>query len=204
MPKIIKLYVRYVDAVNRVLGFFVMYLTLVMMGVLLFASLTRYVFNVPFVWIIELAQFLMVAYYLLAGGYTLADDSHVRMDVFYERWAPRTRAFWDSLTAFCLVFYLGFLTLGGASSTSYALQYGVPAVSMLPEGKTRIAYANLGLERYCYQRERLGGLLGTLSDRQAFGELVAGFAFPDVVRLGRESLGHFDVLRDRCPVRGRQ
>jgi hypothetical protein len=41
MPKVIKLYVRYVDAVNRVLGYFVMYLALVMMGVLLFASLTR-------------------------------------------------------------------------------------------------------------------------------------------------------------------
>ena len=95
-----------------------------MFGVLLYSSISRVAFNVPPAWGIELAQFLMVAYYLLAGGYTLADDSHVRMDVFYERWAPRTRAFWDSLTAFCLVFYLGFLTLGGMSSTSYALQYG--------------------------------------------------------------------------------
>jgi len=49
MPKAVKAYVRYVDAVNRVLGNIVMYLALVMMGVLLFASITRYVFNVPFV-----------------------------------------------------------------------------------------------------------------------------------------------------------
>ena len=41
MPRIIKAYVRYVDAVNRVLGYFVMYLTLVIMAVLLFGSLTR-------------------------------------------------------------------------------------------------------------------------------------------------------------------
>ena len=34
MPRIIKAYVRYVDAVNRVLGYFVMYLTLAMMGLL--------------------------------------------------------------------------------------------------------------------------------------------------------------------------
>ena len=38
MPRIIKAYVRYVDAVNRVLGYFVMYLTLVIMAVLLFGS----------------------------------------------------------------------------------------------------------------------------------------------------------------------
>jgi TRAP-type C4-dicarboxylate transport system permease small subunit len=123
MPGVIKAYVRYVDAVNRVLGFFVMYLALVMMGILLFASITRYVFNVPFVWIIEMAQFLMAAYYILGGGYSMQLDAHVRMDVLYERWTPRTRAFVDSITAFCLVFYLIYMVWGGISSSTYALKY---------------------------------------------------------------------------------
>jgi TRAP-type mannitol/chloroaromatic compound transport system permease small subunit len=123
MPRAIKLYVRYVDAANRVLGNIVMYLALVIMGVLLFGSLTRYVFNVPFVWIIEMAQFLMAAYYILGGGYSMQLDAHVRMDVFYERWKPKTRAFVDSITAFFLVFYLTFMIYGGFSSTSYSLKY---------------------------------------------------------------------------------
>ena len=123
MPRIIKAYVRYVDAVNRVLGYFVMYLTLVMMGLLLFASVTRYVFNVPFVWIIEMAQFLMAAYYILGGGYSMQLDAHVRMDVLYERWRPRTRAFMDSLTAFFLVFYLVIMIRGGFASSTYSLKY---------------------------------------------------------------------------------
>src|SRR5688500_10152308 len=123
MPKVIRLYVRYVDAVNRVLGNIVMYLALVIMGVLLFGSLTRYVFNVPFVWIIEMAQFLMAAYYILGGGYSMQLDAHVRMDVFYERWKPKTRAFVDSITAFFLVFYLAFMVYGGYSSTTYSLKY---------------------------------------------------------------------------------
>ena len=123
MPGVIKAYVRYVDATNRVLGYFVMYLTLVMMGVLLFASITRYVFNVPFVWIIEMAQFLMAAYYILGGGYSMQLDAHVRMDVVYERWTPRTRAFVDSITAFCLVFYLIYMVRGGIASSAYALKY---------------------------------------------------------------------------------
>ena len=124
MPKPIKLYVRYVDAINRVLGNVVMFLALAMMGVLLFGSLTRYVFNVPFVWIIEMAQFLMAAYYILGGGYSLQIDAHVRMDVVYERWTVKTRAFVDSITAFCLVFYLVYMVYGGWASSAYSLKYG--------------------------------------------------------------------------------
>lgn len=124
MPGPIRAYVRAVDAVNRVLGFYVMYLALAMMGLLLFASITRYVFNVPFVWIIELSQFMMAAYYILGGGYSLQIDAHVRMDVVYERWTVKTRAFMDSITAFCLVFYLVYMVYGGWASSAYSLKYG--------------------------------------------------------------------------------
>lgn len=124
MPRTIRVYVRYVDAINRVLGFLVMYMVLVMMGVLLFGSISRYVFKASFLWVIEMSQFLMAAYYLLGGGYTLQLDAHVRMDALYERWAPKTRAFVDSITAFCLIFYLVFLVRGGISSSAYALEYG--------------------------------------------------------------------------------
>ncbi len=124
MPKAIRAYVRYVDATNRVLGFCVMYMVFVMMAVLLLGSVSRYVFHVAFLWIIEMSQFLMAAYYLLGGGYSMQLNAHVRMDVMYERWTPKTRAFADSITAFCLVFYLVYLVLGGISSSEYALQYG--------------------------------------------------------------------------------
>ena len=123
MPRLIKSYVRYVDALNRAVGSVVMYLTLAMMALLLFGSLTRYVFNVPFVWILEMAQFVMAAYYILGGGYSMQLDAHVRMDVLYERWRPRTRAFMDSITAFFLVFYLAIMLYGGFSSSAYSLKY---------------------------------------------------------------------------------
>jgi TRAP-type mannitol/chloroaromatic compound transport system permease small subunit len=123
MPSAIRLYVRYVDAVNRVVGNVVMYLALVMLAVLLFGSLTRYVFNVPFVWIVEMAQFLMAAYYILGGGYSLQLDAHVRMDVWYEHWKPKRRAFVDTITVFCMLFYLGVMIYGGISSSAYSLKY---------------------------------------------------------------------------------
>ena len=124
MPKAIISYVRWVDAINRRLGNMVLYLVFVMMGILLFSSISRTVFNVPFSWVMEMAQFTMAAYYLLGGGYSMQLKSHVRMDVLYERWSPRKQAFVDTLTSGFLIFYLAVLLYGGISSTAYAIEYG--------------------------------------------------------------------------------
>lgn len=123
MPKAIKAYVRIVNRLNRTVGKFTMYLVFMMMGILFFAAITRSFFNVPFVWVIEMAQFTMAAYYMLGGGYSMQLGAHVRMDVFYERWSPKRKAFTDSITSFFLVFYLVFLLYGGFSSTEYSIMY---------------------------------------------------------------------------------
>lgn len=115
---------RWVDAVNRVVGRFAMYLIFALIGVLLYSAICRYFFNMPISWSMEMGQFILAAYYLLGGGYSLQLDSHVRMDLLYSSWSPRTRAVTDAFTIFFLVFYLVFLLVGGISSTSYAIEYG--------------------------------------------------------------------------------
>ena len=144
MPKAIQTYVRYVDAVNRVVGRFAMYMIFAMMALLLYGTLKKFLFFLleilfpatgaiydavsPFVlppnWTLEMAQFSMAAYYLLGGGYSMQLGSHVRMDLVYGRWSTKKKGFTDSITAFCLVFYLVLLLYGGFSSTEYAFQYG--------------------------------------------------------------------------------
>jgi TRAP-type mannitol/chloroaromatic compound transport system permease small subunit len=124
MPKPIRTYVRWIDAVNRVVGRFAMYLVLVMMGVLLLSSGSRTFFDVSYVWTVEMAQFLLAAYYLLGGGYSMQLDSHVRMDLVYSTWSPKRKAMVDAITACFLLFYLVVLLVGGISSTEYALTYG--------------------------------------------------------------------------------
>ncbi len=124
MPKAIRLYVRYVDAVSRFIGRITMYLILAMMGILLFGAISRSFFNLPFIWVVEMAQFVMTAYYLLGGAYSIQLDSHVRMDLLYGRWSTRTKAIVDAFTGCLLIFYLIILLYGGISSTQYALEYG--------------------------------------------------------------------------------
>ena len=128
MPKAIVTYVRWVDAVNRVVGRFAMYLIFAMIGILLYSSITKTIF-IPPLWTLEMAQFTMVAYYLLGGGYSMQLDSHVRMDLLYSRWSPKTRTIVDVFTMFFLLFYLVFLLYGGLSSTHYALKYGEESYS---------------------------------------------------------------------------
>lgn len=123
MPKPIKLFVHYVEAVNRIVGRMTMYLIFVMMGVLLFGAISRSFFNVPFIWVVEMAQFIMTAYYILGGPYSMQLDSHVRMDLLYGRWSQRTRAIVDAITGCLLIFYLVVLLYGGISSTQYAIEY---------------------------------------------------------------------------------
>lgn len=124
MPKPIKIFVRSVDAVNTVVGKFSMYLVFGMMGLLLFESASRTFFNQPHIWVVEMAQFTMAAYYLLGGGYSMILRGHVRMDLLYSRWSPKRQGLIDAITTPFMIFYLLFLLYGGLSSLEYALQYG--------------------------------------------------------------------------------
>ncbi len=128
MPDVLKTYVRVVDRFNRGVGRVTMYLIFVMMGILLWSSMSK-AFFLPSLWTLEMAQFVMAAYFLLGGAYSLQLDSHVRMDLAYGRWSPRTKAIVDVVTIFMLFTYLFFLLYGGISSTNYAIQYSETSYS---------------------------------------------------------------------------
>lgn len=123
MPKAIRLYVKYIDAINTRVGKVALYLVFVMMGILLYSSIARTVFDSPIIWGVEMAQFTMAAYYLLGGGFSMILRAHVRMDVFYSQWSPKRRAVTDCFTSVCLIFYLVMLLYGGISSTAYSIKY---------------------------------------------------------------------------------
>ena len=122
MRKGIRAFVRVVDAFNRRVGRFAMYLIFAMLAVLLYSSISKTFFT-PSIWTLESAQFLMVAYFLLGGAYSMQLDAHVRMDLAYSHWSPRTRAVVDAITVLMLIFYLVMLLVGGISSTEYAIEY---------------------------------------------------------------------------------
>ncbi len=75
----------------------------------------RYVFNAPSIAMQELEWHWFSAMFLLGISYTLQYDGHVRVDVFYDNFSPKTRA-WINLIGFglfilpisLLIIYYGF------------------------------------------------------------------------------------------------
>jgi len=119
----VRLYVRYVDAVSHGVGRFAMYLIFPMGAILLYSTIMRVIFGYPVNWIMEMSQFMLSAYYLLGGAYSLQLDAHVRMDLFYGMMSPRRRAIMDAFTVLAVIFYLVVLFRAGVSSTEYSITY---------------------------------------------------------------------------------
>lgn len=122
MSGLIRGYIQTVDAVNYRVGRLIMYFIFVLMGILLWSSISK-TFFVPSLWTLEMAQFVMVAYYLLGGPYSIQLGTNVRMDLLYGEWSLRKKAWFDLLTVLFLIFYLGVLLYGAVSSTAYSLGY---------------------------------------------------------------------------------
>ena len=123
MNKVIKAYVDGITATSIVVGKLAMYLVFGMLGILFFETISRTVFNHPWIWTVEMAQFVMAAYYTLGGAYTLIIDGHVRMDLAYAKWSPKNKALADILTFTIIMLYLVTLVLGGIISLEYSIQY---------------------------------------------------------------------------------
>jgi TRAP-type mannitol/chloroaromatic compound transport system permease small subunit len=122
MNGVLRSYIRVVDAVNYRVGRVIMYGLFVLMGILLWSSVSK-TFFLPSLWTLEMAQFAMVAYYMLGGPYSIQMGSNVRMDLLYGDWSLRRKAWFDLITVLFLMFYIAVLLYGGISSTAYSLGY---------------------------------------------------------------------------------
>ena len=123
MPKPIVFFVRWVDRINLYAGRLAMVIFFAMAAIMLWSTVSRAVFGVSVNWSLEMTQFLLSAFYLLGGAYSLQHGSHVRMDLFYSRLSLRRQAGLDAVTLLAVIFFLGVLLWGGISSTQYAIQY---------------------------------------------------------------------------------
>ena len=77
--------------------------TTLMVVVIFIDVLLRYLFNFSFIWITEVEVYLFALCFLFGAGYTLKHDKHVRVDLFYDQWSPKRKAWVD---LFGTVFFL--------------------------------------------------------------------------------------------------
>jgi len=94
--------IRAIDKTTQAVGGVAKLLSLLLVVVVAADVALRYFFNYSNTALRELEWHAFAALFLLGGAYTLLHDNHVRVDVFYQRFSPRTRALINVLG--CLLF----------------------------------------------------------------------------------------------------
>ncbi len=95
---------RGIDAVNEWIGRVVAWLALGMVLIQVIVVVMRYVFGLSILMMQESIWYMHAIVFLVAAGYTLLHNAHVRVDILYGNVGPRRKAWIDLLgVAFILL-----------------------------------------------------------------------------------------------------
>ncbi len=93
-----------IDGINEWIGNSVAWLSLMMALVMFLTVILRYVFDMGWIWLQESVNFMHGALFMLAAGFTLKHEQHVRIDVLYESMSPKKKALVNLFGTFFLLF----------------------------------------------------------------------------------------------------
>jgi TRAP-type mannitol/chloroaromatic compound transport system permease small subunit len=85
------------DRISTTLGKASAWLTLVMVLVTFVVVVMRYVFDVGLIWLQESVVWMHAFVFMMGAAYTLQQEGHVRVDIFYGNMQPKGRAVVDLL-----------------------------------------------------------------------------------------------------------
>ncbi|MGE0212261.1 MAG: TRAP transporter small permease subunit [Parvibaculaceae bacterium] len=114
------------DAIDRFsewTGRLVAWLILPMVGGLVWEVVARYFFNAPTIWAYDMTYMLYGTFFMLGAAFTLKRGAHIRTDMFYGGWSPRTQGIVD-IVCYLVFFFPPLIALvwigGGFFLASYA------------------------------------------------------------------------------------
>ena len=91
-------------AINEVTGKAIAWLTLLMLLVTFSVVLLRYMFDLGWVAMQESVVYMHATVFMLGAAYTMKHQGHVRVDIFYQRFTVKTRAWVDLIGTLLLLF----------------------------------------------------------------------------------------------------
>ena len=100
--------VRAIDRFSAWTGRLIALFILPLVGTVTYEVVARYAFNAPTVWAYDTTYMLYGSHFMLGAAYTLLHGSHVRTDIFYQRWSVRTRGIVDA-TLYLVFFFPGMI-----------------------------------------------------------------------------------------------
>ncbi len=115
--KFITAYIKIITSINKKIGSVVSWLSLILVLVVCYDVIVRYVFKESSVALQELEWHLFALLFLVGAAYTLQLDAHVRVDLFYTRLTESKKAFIDFIGS--LLFLIPFCLLAIYSSFDF-------------------------------------------------------------------------------------
>jgi len=129
-----------IDTVNEWVGKTISWLTFFMVITTLVVVVLRYAFDLGWIALQESVSYMHAIVFMLGAAYTLKHDEHVRVDIFYQRCNPKTKAWIDCIGTLCLLIPVcGFILYSswGYVADSWAIKEssrnsgGLPGVFLL-------------------------------------------------------------------------
>jgi TRAP-type mannitol/chloroaromatic compound transport system permease small subunit len=108
-------YVRWIEVLSEYTGRFASYLILILVVVVCFDVLMRYLFNSPTTWAYDAALHLYSISFLVGGAWVLKMKAHIKVDVLYNMFSPRARAVINLICYLLLLFPLCYFLLKDGS-----------------------------------------------------------------------------------------
>ncbi len=103
-----------INAFNSGLGRTISWASLIMVFVMFAIVLMRYIFGIGYIWMQESITYMHALLFLLAAGFTLLLDGHVRVDIFYREAAPTRKALVNLLGTYFFLFPIMYLIVDTA------------------------------------------------------------------------------------------
>ena len=82
---------KLIHRVSEKIGLAASFLTLVMMGIIAYDVIGRYLLGNPTSWAYLMNKQLFGTFILFAGVYTMAKGGHIRIEMFYDRFPPKIK-----------------------------------------------------------------------------------------------------------------
>ena len=108
-----------INNMNRKIGKLFSWSLLLMVLLTVIIVVLRYIFNIGFIWMQELVRYLYASVFMLCAAYTLAEDEHVRVDIFYSKLNEKNKSLVNFLGS--LIFLIPFCLATLFYSFTYVL-----------------------------------------------------------------------------------
>ena len=121
-------YIYFADHLSTAVGKAFSWCIVVLMLGTCYEVVMAYAFNAPTLWNFDFSMQMYGAIFMMAGAYTLSTEAHVRGDVIYRLFKPRTQGYIDFVLYF-IFFFPGVLALAFYGFDYAALSWKIKETS---------------------------------------------------------------------------